>query len=310
MVLPDVLPDRPEQVPAAVDVDLLRALLLDGRPPAVDGDAADVVLFVHGLGHDAWDFGPVVARRPAHLQTRVIDLPGFGPPLLDDEAPKAIDLADLVNAVVAAAKACPKPPVVCASSLGGHVALLAALEHEGLFAGMSLLAPGGLVSAPSATESMLRKYYSVENIMNRSHDDIVRNSRRIFVRSCAVSERLAARKLAWYRSPRSVLEKFAVPFSTIVDDVFKRPVHGVVHQLQRMQMQVLFGDGDVVVPLAAGRLLERACGARLTIMRNTGHTPHLEDPDATAALVYGFATRCFIAAPADIVEPPNALGGT
>jgi pimeloyl-ACP methyl ester carboxylesterase len=75
-------------------------------------------------------------------------------------------------------------------------------------------------------------------------------------------------------------------------------------------MQVLFGDGDVVVPLGAGRLLERACGARLTIMRSTGHTPHLEDPDATAALVYGFATRCFIAAPADSVEPPNALGGT
>jgi pimeloyl-ACP methyl ester carboxylesterase len=305
-----LLPDRPEHVPAAVDVDLLRALLLDGRPPAVDGDASDVVLFVHGLGHDAWDFGPVVARRPAHLQTRVIDLPGFGPQLLDDDAPKAIDLADLVNAVVAAAKACPKPPVVCASSLGGHVALLAALEHDGLFAGMSLLAPGGLVSAPSATESMLRKYYAVESIINRSHDDVVRNNRRIFVRPCNAGERLGARKLAWYRSPRSVLEKFAVPLSTVVDDVFKRPVHAVVHHLRYMPMQVLFGDGDVVVPLGSGRLLERACGARLTIMRNMGHAPHLEDPDATAALVYGFATDRFVAAPVDIVEPTPALGGT
>ncbi len=288
------LPSRPEEVPAHVDTELLRAVLGRDRPPAHSGDADRVVLFVHGLGHDSWDFGRVIARRPAHLQTRAFDLPGFGPAILD-APPLAVDLNDLVVAVVAAARACPRPPVVCASSLGGHVALIAAMQHPGVFAGLSLLAPGGLVSAPAATESMLRAYYSVEKIIARADDDIVRNSRRIFVRNTEVSDELATRKLCWHRAPRTAKEQFAVPFSTIVDDVLKRPIHDTVHQL-RLPMQVVFGESDVVVPLSSGRLLERACAATLTIMRGVGHTPHLEDPDATTKLVFGFADDVFATA--------------
>ncbi|HEY1100706.1 MAG TPA: alpha/beta hydrolase [Myxococcota bacterium] len=291
---PRALPTRPEDVPAAVDTELLRALLERGRPPAVDGDADDVVIWLHGLGHDAWDFGRVIALRPSGLQTRAFDLPGFGPHILD-APPRAIDLADLVDSLVAAARACPKPPVVAASSLGGHVALIAAMEHPGIFAGLSLLAPGGLVSAPSTTEAMLRRYYDVAAIMGRADEDIVRNSRRIFVRPGTASDELATRKLSWHRATPAAKEQFAVPFSTIVDDVLKRPIHDVVHQLDGLPMQVLYGDGDVVVPLASGRLLERVCHAQLTIMRNTGHTPHLEDPEATAHLVYAFAHGVFAA---------------
>lgn len=301
------LPLRPEEVPAHVDTELLRAVLLRDRPAAVAGTADQVVLFVHGLGHDGWDFGRVVARRPQHLQTRVLDLPGFGPGILD-EAPRAIDLDDLVVAVVAAARACPVPPVVCASSLGGHVALIAAMQHPGVFAGVSLLAPGGLVSAPAATEAMLRQYYSVEGIIGRADEDIVRNSRRIFVRNTDVSDELAVRKLCWHRAPRTAKERFAVPFSTVVDDVLKRPIHDTVHQLQ-LPMQVIFGEGDVVVPLSSGRLLERACGATLTILRGVGHTPHLEDPDTTAKLVFGFADDVFATA-TSTTAPVSAHGAT
>ncbi len=288
------LPDRPHEVLPVVDTAQLRALLARGRPPAQAGDSDDVVLWVHGLGHDAWDFGRVVALRPQGLQTRTFDLPGFGPQILE-APPTPMLLQDLVDAVVAAAQACPKPPVIAASSLGGHVALLAALDHPGVFAGLSLLAPGGLVSAPSTTAAMLRTSYSVENIIGRLDDEIVRNSRRIFVRPGTASDELATRKLSWHRAPRAAKEQFAVPFSTIVEDVLDRPVHDIVHRLAGLPMQVLFGDGDVVVPLAAGRLLERACGAQLTIMRNTGHTPHLEEAPATAALVYGFAHGVFAA---------------
>lgn len=285
------MPRRPEDVPPAVADELLQALLHDGRPPAQSGaDNGAPVLFVHGLGHDAWDFGPVVERvlRTApSLSLRAFDLPGFGPALAE-KPPTAITLADLTAALVAQAKACARPPVVVASSLGGHVALMAALAEPGLFAGLSLLAPGGLVAVPTPTQAVLRAYYTVDAIMGRADADIVRNSRRIFVRPVEASDRLATRKLAWHRASTANKERFAVPFSSIVDDVFRRYVGDVVHRLKGLPMQVIFGEGDVVVPLASGRLLERNAGASLHIMRGVGHTPHLEDPDTTWRLIERF----------------------
>jgi pimeloyl-ACP methyl ester carboxylesterase len=56
----------------------------------------------------------------------------------------------------------------------------------------------------------------------------------------------------------------------------------------RVPTQVVFGAGDVVVPLVAGRSLEDRCGARLVILDRVGHCPHLEDADTTARLLGEF----------------------
>jgi pimeloyl-ACP methyl ester carboxylesterase len=288
------VPLRPEDVPAQVSLELLRAVLAAGRPPATSGKSSDGrhVVFVHGLGHDAWDFGPLMARVPEGVVGHAVDLPGFGPGLLD-AAPTSLTLSSLEDSLLAQARACPRPPVVVASSLGGHAALLAALAHPEAFAGLVLLAPGGLVEAPGPTQAVLKKYYTVDAIKSRRDDEIVANSRRIFVRPHVLGEQLAARKLAWHRAPDDAKERFAQPFSTVIDDVFARPVLRDVHRLKGLPMLVIFGAGDVVVPLSAGRLLESACKARLVILDRIGHCPHLEDADTTARLVFDFVDDTF-----------------
>jgi pimeloyl-ACP methyl ester carboxylesterase len=101
-------------------------------------------------------------------------------------------------------------------------------------------------------------------------------------------------------------ERFAVPFASIVPDVWGHYLGDVVHRLKGLPMQVIFGEGDVVVPLSSGRLLERACGARLSILRSVGHTPHLEDPDTTWQLVRSFADDVFVAAGPDASAPTTS----
>jgi pimeloyl-ACP methyl ester carboxylesterase len=250
------------------------------------------VLFVHGLGHDAWDFAPLLQRLPADVVGRALDLPGFGPSLLD-APPLTLTMAMMVDALAAAARACPRPPVVVASSLGGHVALLAALADPGLFAGLVLLAPGGLVEVPRPMQAVLRRYYALDAILARTDDEIVANSRRIFVRPNALCEQLAARKLAWHRAPAAAKLAFATPFSSIVDDVFARPVLADVHRLKGLPMLTIFGAGDVVVPLSSGRALEERCRARLLILDRVGHCPHLEVVDAVADHAFAFAQLAF-----------------
>ncbi len=297
------VPMRPEDVPGAVDADLLRATLGFGRPVtlgqrpgvALDPGAApdDIVLCVHGLGHDAWDFAPLQQLAQPGIAVVPFDLPGFGPTRLDDAEPAPVDLDDLAAAIAAAATALPRPPVLVASSLGGHAALIAALAHPGAFAGLVLLSPGGLVEVPQALQSVLRSYYSVQSILSRPDDEIVRNSRRIFVRPHPLGEQLAARKLALHRSPREIKARFAVPFASVCDDVFKRPVLADVSRLAGLPMSVIFGDGDVVVPLSSGRQLEDRCGAKLHILERSGHCPHLEDPARVADIVFAFARSVF-----------------
>lgn len=288
---------HPQDVPAALDASALRAVLEAGRPagergelrvdgvscPTLSAGAGRELLCVHGLGHDAWDWAPLFVRCSNQARLTAFDLPGFG---LADKPSRRYDLELLVQALLAAARRVAErggAPVVVASSLGGHVALLAALREPALFSHLLLSAPGGLVEVSAPVQAMLRAYYSVDSIVRRSDGEIVGNSRRIFARpGLAADDALAARKLAVHRS--SEARAFALPFAGVVDDVFH---HVVLHRLTglRVPCTVVSGARDVVVPPEACAEAARRLGARFLSLPEVGHCPHLEVPDRFAELV-------------------------
>ncbi len=282
---------RPELVPAApTAVDVAQGLAA-GRPagrashvqvggvlcPVITAGDGPAVVFVHGLGHDAWDWAQLFARRPAHLRYVAVDLPGFG---LADKPDRAYPLALLVDAVLAVLEG---PSVVVGSSLGGHVAMLAALRAPARIAGLALLDPGGLVEAPAAVQQAARAYYAEDAIVARPESDIVGNCRRIFAVPSDVSDRLAARKLLVHRSP--LAREFARPCARVVDDVFRHPV-----RLADLRAPTLFvqGEHDVVVPAAAVEAAAARLRAPYRLLRATGHCPHLESVDQTMDVLLPF----------------------
>ncbi len=284
----------PADVPAHLDDAALERALAAGRPqgawrtleidgvrsPLVQAGRGRPVLCVHGLGHDAWDWAPLFVRCSNEAALTAFDLPGFG---LSSKPARAWDLELLVRALLAAARLLPAPPVVVASSLGGHVALLAALRAPELFSHLLLSAPGGLVEVPAPLQAMLRAYYAVDAIVQRSDAEIVGNSRRIFATpGLAVDDALAARKLAVHRARAA--RDFAAPFAGVVDDVFR---HVVLAQLPSLGVPCTFvaGERDVVVPPDAVAAAARRRSARFVALPGVGHCPHLEVPDAFAELV-------------------------
>jgi non-heme chloroperoxidase len=70
---------------------------------------------------------------------------------------------------------------------------------------------------------------------------------------------------------------------------------------------VLHGRHDALLPLAQGELLaEKIPGARLTVFENSGHSPHLEEPDAfNAALTALLDGERAGAAPPSRAEAPK-----
>lgn len=284
----------PAQVPAQLGDEELRAALEAGRPvgewsmldvdgvacPRVTAGRGRDVLCVHGLGHDAWDWAPLFVRCSNEARLTALDLPGFG---LSTRPARRWDLELLVQAVLAAARRMPAPPVVVASSLGAHVALLAALREPACFARLVLSAPGGLVEVSAPLQAMLRAYYAVDAIVKRSDAEIVGNSRRIFAKpGLAIDDALAARKLAVHRSSQA--RAFALPFAGVVDDVFR---HVVLDRLSglRVPSVIVSGERDVVVPPEACAQAARRMPARFVSLPEVGHCPHLEVPDLFADVV-------------------------
>lgn len=289
---------RPELVPDRVTVDEAEAALAAGRPqgtpsrvvvqglrcPVVTAGEGKPVVFVHGLGHDCWDWAPIFARRPAGTRFVALDLPGFG---LSDKPDRDYPLALLAEAVLAV---CDEPAVVVGSSLGGHVAMLAALRAPAKVRGLLLLDTGGLIEAPVATQQAARAYYAEAAIVARSDADIVSNSRRIFATPTDVCERLAARKLAVHRSP--LRAEFARPFARVVDDVFRHPVLARLGDLA-CPTAFVHGDCDVVVPVAPVQAAAARIGAPFTLLRGVGHTPHLESVDETMDVLLPFVDETY-----------------
>lgn len=288
--------ERPEDVPSRVSDELLFAVLRHGRPsgqegeievggarcPTVQKGRGRPVLCVHGLGHDAWDFAPLFDAGLGDVALLALDLPGFG---LADKPAYDVTLALLVEAVLGAAERCARPPVVVASSLGGHVALLAAEREPDAFDALFLVAPGGLEAASDSATALARAYYSFDAICARADDDVVRNSRRIFVGPHPAREALAARKLALHRSSHK--SSFARAFASIVDDVFRHPLADRIAEI-RVPMRLVFGDGDIIVPAAVGLRVAERHGLELTVLEGVGHLPMVEAPDAFAHALAGF----------------------
>jgi pimeloyl-ACP methyl ester carboxylesterase len=90
-----------------------------------------------GLDSSAFEgFGTVLARRG--MRTIAVDLPGFGRTPIPERAPTAAVMAE---PVIALARSLPAAPVVLGISMGGRVALEAALAAPDAFRGVIAIAP-------------------------------------------------------------------------------------------------------------------------------------------------------------------------
>ena len=97
------------------------------------------VIAMHPLGLESSafeGFGTVLARRG--LRTIAVDLPGFGRTPMSERAPSPAVMAE---PVIALARALETPPVVLGISMGGRVALEAALQAPDAFSGVIAIAP-------------------------------------------------------------------------------------------------------------------------------------------------------------------------
>jgi pimeloyl-ACP methyl ester carboxylesterase len=282
----------------------VRKDVLDGGGPvhlADFGGSGPPMVLVHGLGgsHLNWiRVGPRLAERARVLAP---DLPGFGltPPAGRSTGVQANArfLGRFVREVAGG------PAILVSNSMGGLIAILAAANRPADVAGLVLLDPA-LPLAPGAPRDrqvvMAFTAYMVPGIGElfvrrrlaaRGADGLVRDT---FELCCVDPARVPAEVVDAH--VEMVRERTRMPWANPSVLRAARSLVRVILRRRRFRdllarieapTLLLQGEADRLVQVASARIVS---GVRpdwtFRTLRDVGHTPHLEDPEATVREIW------------------------
>lgn len=296
---------RPGEAPDASYVEVPTLTRVDGevatlrvRTSGPSGGAADpVLLLVHGIGRSLEDFVDLHDRLAERHTVVSADLPGFGltralagrPSLAGFARAVAVDLLDALGHA-------DRPVVVVGNSLGGAVAMTAAVEHPDRVAGVALLGAAGF--GREAKVSVLPMVWGVASALPVVGGRFVPRARRAGVE---VNERIfhdpsfatpemvrhagrVGRQPDWLRT--FVLTALGLGAPVVGTwPRWRRELLAALRDLGTPAL-VVWGDDDQVLPAhhfeAAVAALPHATGH---LLEDVGHAPQIEAAEDVARLV-------------------------
>ncbi len=255
------------------------AALFAGPP-----DAAESIVFLHGLGGSQSTWASVLGDFAGTYRVAAIDLPGHG--ASDKPSPDATDysipgLAARVGEVIEKLEL--TPAILVGHSLGGATALQLALDRPKLVRGLVLVDSASL--GPEISGELLDLIESeptrdaARQLMELYFQD------RRFVLDRGIDDMLAARL-----APGADAAVKSAAASAFTRDGQQ---HILVDRLGEVETPVLFvwGELDRVIPASQAVAVTAALPvAWLEIMEGVGHVPHVEAARKFSALVNRWLT--------------------
>jgi pimeloyl-ACP methyl ester carboxylesterase len=262
----------------------------------VAGRGPDVVL-LHGLGDSADDWRGVMARLATSYRVYAPTLPGFGGPRRGvghhgTVEPSVEGYAGFCHAFVTAKEL--QRPVLGGASLGGLIALRAALDRPERTRALVLIASAGLGRGvtPALQAAALPVLGDIAAGVARSRPGALLRAMgkvpMVFGRPWRVPQawltdqyRRAQDKLFMDTNLRALRMQVGV--------LGQRRI--VLDELSALSVPalVLWGTNDRVIPIGqAYAAVARMPAGRLRLLDGLGHIPHVEDPDRVTAELRGF----------------------
>jgi 2-succinyl-6-hydroxy-2,4-cyclohexadiene-1-carboxylate synthase len=231
------------------------------------------LLLLHGFTQTSRSWDPVVERLRG-VDVVALDLRGHG----EARNARPIDFASVVGDVVAAA---PVGATLCGYSMGGRVALRAALDAPSRFGRLVLVgASPGLASSVEraerrAADSALARCLNgatMEEFASRWGSQEVFATQSEAVRAFAHLDRLR-------NDPRAL----AVALRGLGTGAME-PLWDRLGELA-LPVTLVAGERDAKFVAIARDMAARIAGAEVVVAPGAGHAAHLEAPDAVAAVL-------------------------
>lgn len=222
----------------------------------------DPVLMIHGLSGSTRWWRPVVPAFAEHFRVYLINLPGFGAAV---PRGRLLPLAHLASWIEAWADEVGLSRVhVLGHSMGGYVAMRLAAETPRRVSRLVLVASAGIPVAP------------------RLGNYLVPMARASTVLAPAFLPVLAAD--AMRAGPWNLLRAAM--------DLQRQDARTLLPRIEAPTL-VVWGDRDVLVPLAAARILNSGIkGSRLAVIPGAGHVPMYDRPRELIDTILSFLRSC------------------
>jgi abhydrolase domain-containing protein 6 len=254
---------------------------LEGGP-----DGAPPLLLIHGFGGDKDNWALLAPHLTDHYHVIIPDLLGFGDNARPGDAGYAI--ADQTARLIAFMDALGLDRAhLVGNSMGGWIALQAAIDHPGRLTTLTLVNNAGVRGAePSELEGLPRDGFSP--LVATSAQDLRRLMGFVSHKPRYIPSRFIDVAYADRAEHGELLNQI---FWTIVEDGEQRPLNDRLSDV-RVPTLIIWGDQD--------RLINVSCVAALTsgianseaaVFKDIGHIPMIEKPGATAAAMRRFLAK-------------------
>lgn len=237
------------------------------------GDGDQTIAFLHGFADTSESWASIVNELSSEARTIAFDLPGHGGSLDCPDVRRTSTVADALLQELAVLGG--GPVHLVGHSMGGAVAVLAALKKPDVIASLTLLAPGGL--GTEINHRLLQRYAEAEDAGTLR--SVLEN---MYGWNNPVSETTIERLVAMRRRPgqRDKLIEIAAGLS-------RDGKQGVIPREKlaslEMRVKVLWGTQDRVLPTRQAHRLPPMFAGH--IFEDTGHMLPAEIPDAVIALI-------------------------
>jgi len=242
------------------------------------GDGLPIVMLSSG-SHDRHDYDGPRDRLPPRFRTIALDWPAHGESAPIPSPASAMRFADVAEELVE--QLAPDGAIVVGNSVGGYAAARLAIRRPELVRGLVLVDSGGFLGRPlqvrvfcalMARPRFLRAIYPwFANRYMRPQSDADRRARDTGVATTREDPGLRTVSELWHSFPSAE--------------------HDLRAEAQSISAPTLivWGKRDPVIPLKVGRWLAATVpDAELTIF-DTGHAPHVSDPEGFSARLIPFA---------------------
>lgn len=222
-------------------------------------------LFIHGLGGNLGDFGPLIVAASRQRRVFAIDLPGFGGSV-SVEADYSIPAYVRTLRELASAVEVPRFHLVC-HSLGGQVCLGLSLDSPTLVASLTLVDSAGSYDRREFVERL------TQGRIGRMH-----------------SEHAPLMAPGTSSSGNEVVERLLGNEPTLMASLgsFRQNYRNRVREVL-VPTLIVWGSDDPLFPVDyAFFLKENIVGSTLRVVPGAGHEPHLLEPDVVLGWISDF----------------------
>lgn len=256
--------------------------------PYLEGGPAGAppLVLVHGFGGDKDNWAMIAPHLTGDYHAIIPDLVGFGDNARADHVPYDIKAQTERLIAFLDALAIEKCHLV-GNSMGGWIALQAALDHPGRLTTLTLVNNAGIIGKEeSELQQMPRD--GVSPLVATDARDLRRLLAFIAYKPRYIPSRFLDVAYA-DRAPHSaLLDKI---FWTIVEDGEQRPLNDRLKEVAAPTL-IIWGKHDRLIHVSCVAELEAGIAkAESVVFDKTGHVPMIEKPGATAAVMRRFLAK-------------------